>query len=38
MGEYIKNEKNLGDLYDHKKAFAAGAKEWKINKKKINKF
>jgi hypothetical protein len=34
MGEYIKNEKkNLGDLYDHKKAFAAGAKEWKNQQK-----
>ncbi len=28
-------KKNLGDLYDHKKAFAAGAKEWK-NKQKEN--
>ena len=34
MSEYIKNEKkNLGDLYDHKKAFAAGAKEWKNQQK-----
>lgn len=33
MGEYISSKKiELGDLYDHKKVFAEGAKKWKDQK------
>jgi len=33
MGKYISDKKKeLGDLYDHKKMFAEGAKKWKEQK------
>jgi len=36
MGKYLKEQKKeLGELYDHKKAFGEGAKKW--NESKVNK-
>lgn len=33
MGKYLKDQKKeLGELYDHKKAFGEGAKKWNESK------